>query len=89
MWKEKPVIGGSVGGITIQLHNNQTGFLVSSIEGTAYRVRYLLNRPEISKSMGIKAKTYVTKNFLITRHLRDYLSLFIILNNQDKNVIYI
>lgn len=89
MWKEKPVVGGSVGGITIQLNNNQTGFLVNSVEGTAYRIRYLLNRPEVSKNMGIKAKSYVTKNFLITRHLRDYLSLFIILDNPGKNIIYI
>ena len=29
MWKEKAVIGGDVGGITIQLYNHRTGFLVT------------------------------------------------------------
>ncbi|MDD3818689.1 MAG: glycosyltransferase [Actinomycetota bacterium] len=88
MWKGKPVIGGEVGGITTQLHNHRTGFLVNSIEGAAYRIRYLLNRPLISKRIGEQAKKFVSENFLITRHLRDYLSLFYILENPGKNIIY-
>ncbi len=88
MWKGKPVIGGEVGGITIQLHNHRTGFLVNSIEGAAYRIRYLLNRPSVSEKIGERAKNFVSQNFLITRHLRDYLSLFYILENPGKNIIY-
>jgi trehalose synthase len=89
MWKEKAVIGGEVGGITIQLFNHRTGFMVNSIEGAAYRIRYLLNRPQVAKKIGKQAKMFVTQNFLITRHLRDYLALFSILENQGKNIIYI
>lgn len=89
MWKEKPVIGGEVGGITIQLHNHRTGFLVNSIEGTAYRIRYLLNRPSVSYKIGNQAKKFVSQNFLITRHLRDYLALFYIMGNPGKDIIYI
>jgi trehalose synthase len=89
MWKEKAVIGGEVGGITIQLFNHRTGFMVNSIEGAAYRIRYLLNRPQVAKKIGKKAKLFVTQNFLITRHLRDYLALFSILDNPGKNIIYV
>ncbi len=89
MWKEKAVIGGEVGGITIQLYNNLNGFLVNSIEGAAFRVRYLLNRPDVSEELGKQAKKFVAKNFLITRHIRDYLALFYILENPNKNIIYI
>jgi len=89
MWKEKAVIGGEVGGITIQLYNHRTGFLVNSIEGAAYRTRYLLNRPEIAKKIGRQAKLFVTENYLITRHLRDYLALFAILDNPGKNIIQV
>ncbi len=89
LWKEKPVIGGAAGGITIQVKNHQTGFLVHSIEGAAYRIRHTLNRPSTTKEMGIKSKEFVKENFLITRHVRDYLSLFIILDNLSKNIIYI
>lgn len=88
MWKGKPVIGGEVGGITIQLHNHRTGFLVNSIEGAAYRIRYLLNRPSVSEKIGEQAKKFVSQNFLISRHLKDYLSLFYILENPGKNIIY-
>jgi len=88
MWKGKPVVGGEVGGITIQLHNHRTGFLINSIEGAAYRIRYLLNRSSISCKIGEQAKKFVSQNFLITRHLKDYLSLFHILGNPGKNIIY-
>lgn len=75
MWKGKAVIGGAVGGITVQIIYGQTGFTVNSIEGCAYRIRYLLNNPQILSEIGEKAREYTRRNFLITRHLCDYLSL--------------
>ena len=77
MWKGKPVIGGAVGGITVQIVYGETGFTVNSPEGCAYRIRYLLNNPELLKKIGENAKEYTRRNFLITRHICDYLSLMI------------
>ena len=77
MWKEKPVIGGDTGGIRLQVINHQTGFLVNSPEGAALRIRYLLSNPEQMREMGRKAHKFVRENFLITRHLRDYLTVMI------------
>ena len=77
MWKGKPVIGGAVGGITVQIVYGRTGFTVSSIEGCAYRIRYLLNNAETSERMGKNAKEYTRRNFLIMRHLCDYLALMV------------
>jgi trehalose synthase len=77
MWKARPVIGGAVGGITVQIIYGETGFTVSSIEGCAYRIRYLLNNPEAAAQMGKKAQDYTRRNFLITRHLCDYLAFMI------------
>lgn len=74
MWKMKPVIGGNTGGIRLQLINHHTGFLVNTPEGAAHRIRYLLQNPEIAKEIGIKAKHFVKENFLITRHIREYLT---------------
>lgn len=79
MWKGKPVIGGEVGGITVQIIYGETGFKVNSIDGCAYRMRYLLNNPAVSARMGEKAKDYTRRNFLITRHLCDYLALMTIM----------
>jgi trehalose synthase len=76
MWKEKPVIGGAVGGIPIQIMHGITGFLVHSPEGAAFRVRQLLNNPDMAKRMGERGKEYVRANFLITRQVRDYLAIW-------------
>ncbi len=83
MWKGKPVVGGNVGGIRLQIINHHTGFLVDTPEGAALRVRYLLYHDAKRKEMGEKAHEFVRRNFLITRHLRDYLTLMISLIYAD------
>jgi trehalose synthase len=75
MWKGKPVIGGFAGGITVQLVYGVTGFTVNSPEGAAFRIHHLLDNPDIMAKMGEDAREYVRRNFLITRHLGDYLAL--------------
>ena len=79
MWKGKPVIGGNTGGIRLQVIDNHTGFLVNSPEGAALRVRYLLERPEKIREMGRKAVGFVRENFLLTRQLREYLTVMVAL----------
>jgi trehalose synthase len=75
MWKGKPVIGGFAGGITVQLVYGLTGFTVNSVEGTAFRIQYLLENPEIMARMGEDAREFIRRNFLITRQLGDWLAL--------------
>jgi trehalose synthase len=87
MWKGKAVIGGAVGGIVLQLQDYNTGFLVHSPEGCAFRIRYLLHRPEMAKRMGKLAQEFVRQHFLITRNIRDYLTLMILLDKQESRLI--
>ncbi len=75
MWKGKPVIGGSAGGITVQLVYGVTGFTVNSVEGAAFRIHHLLDNPEVMTKIGENGKEYVRQNFLITRHIGDWLAL--------------
>jgi trehalose synthase len=89
MWKGKPVIGGAVGGIVLQLQDYNTGFLVHSPEGCAFRIRYLLHRPEMARHMGQLAREFVRQHFLITRNIRDYLTLMSLLDNPGSRVIEI
>lgn len=77
MWKGKPVIGGAVGGIPSQILHGTTGFLVHSVEGAAFRLRYLLSHPRAAERMGAQAREHVRRHFLITRHVRDYLLLML------------
>ncbi|MEW6658581.1 MAG: glycosyltransferase [Thermodesulfobacteriota bacterium] len=87
MWKGKPVIGGAVGGIILQLQDYNTGFLVHSPEGCAFRIRYLLHRPEMARRMGQLAREFVRQHFLITRHIRDYLTLVTLVDNPGSRII--
>lgn len=77
LWKGKPVIGGDTGGIRLQVVNHHTGFLVNTPEGAALRIRYLLRNPDKAAEMGRKGREFVRENFLITRHLREYLTLIV------------
>jgi len=77
MWKRKPVIGGDTGGIRLQVINHYTGFLVRSPEGAALRIRYLLHRKERIGEIGSRARRFVHENFLLTRHVKEYLALMI------------
>jgi len=83
LWKEVPVVGGNVGGIPMQVINGVTGFLVNNIEEAAEKTIYLLKNPKKAKRMGEKGKEHVLNNFLITRHLADYLRMFAELSQVD------
>ena len=89
LWKGKPVIGGAVGGIPLQIHHGVTGFLVHSVEGAAYRVRQLLHNPGLGRRLGAMGREHVRRNFLITRQARDYLALWAALERPDERVIHI
>lgn len=76
MWKRKPMIGGAVGGIPVQIVHGVTGFLVHTVAGAAFRIRQFLNNPDMARRMGEAGMEHVRTNFLITRQMRDYLSLW-------------
>lgn len=84
LWKGRPVIGGNTGGIRLQVVNHQTGFLVNTPEGAAMRIRYLLDNPKETEKMGRQAHQLVLENFLITRHLREYLTLLIGIQHPEE-----
>ena len=85
MWKGKPVIGGNTGGIRLQALNHRTGFLVDTPEGAAMWIRYLLFHRERIQQIGRNARELVRQNFLITRHLREYLTLIVALSHGTED----
>ena len=89
LWKGRPVIGGATGGIRLQVVDYHTGFLVNTSEGAAFRIRYLLSRPGLMAVMGEKARVFVRENFLLTRHLREYLTLMLALRSGARDRIEI
>jgi trehalose synthase len=88
MWKGKPVLGGAVGGIPLQIVHGLTGFLVHSVEGAAFRIRQYLNDPTMARRMGAAGREYIRDNFLLTRQVRDYLSLWYAVKNRRKGNLF-
>ncbi|MDH4227555.1 MAG: glycosyltransferase [Deltaproteobacteria bacterium] len=89
LWKRKPVIAGDVGGIPLQVINGTTGYLVRSVEGTAYRIRQLLENPKLGLAMGEAAREHMRRNFLITTHIKSYLALWVAMEHRDSSLIYL
>jgi trehalose synthase len=76
LWKGTPVVGGNVGGIPLQIKDNHNGYLVSSTEEAVEATRKILSDENLKRKLGENGKEIVRKEFLITRHLTDYLKLF-------------
>lgn len=76
LWKGTPVVGTKVGGIPLQVINGKTGYLVSNDKQAIDACVKLLKNKKLRLSLGKQGREHVRKNFLITRHLLDYLRLF-------------
>jgi trehalose synthase len=83
LWKRIPVVGSSVGGIPLQIVDGATGYLVNTAKEAAEKTLYLLKHSEKAKKMGEEGRKHVLRKFLITRHLKDYLNLFIKLSHTN------
>jgi len=76
LWKGVPVVASKVGGIPLQVIDGVTGFLAESVDDFAEKVVYLLENPRVAEELGKNGREHVRRNFLMTRHLADYLELF-------------
>lgn len=88
LWKAKPVIASAVGGIPLQIAHKYSGILTHTIDGTAYWIKQLVNEPEYARSLGKNGREHIKNNFLITRHIKDYLLVFISLLH-DGDLVYL
>ncbi len=86
MWKGKPVIGGAVGGIRRQIVQGTTGFLVHTVEGTAFRIRELLTNPGMAHRLGENARQYVRHNFLLPIYLKQWLLAMLAMRHGERGV---
>ena len=83
LWKGKPVIGGDVGGIPLQIEDGKSGFLVSSIDECIERSLELIHNPTLAREMGLYGREQVRQKFLSTSNVRNYFRLFNDLSSQS------
>jgi trehalose synthase len=86
LWKAKPVVASNVGGIPLQVKHKYSGLLCYSPEGAAFAVKQFLSSPDYARKIGENGREHVRNNFLITRHLREYMLLFLSLYHKENIV---
>lgn len=86
LWKSKPVVASNVGGIPLQIAHKYSGLLCHSIDGAAFAIKQLLNSPKYAKKLGENGHEHIKNNFLVTRHLRDYMLLFLSLYYSEDTI---
>jgi trehalose synthase len=89
LWKRKPVIGGAVGGIKLQVIDGVTGFLVHSAEGAANRIAQLLRDRRLRERMAENGHQHVKQNFLVTRQVKDAILAMLALEHPEESVIHL
>jgi trehalose synthase len=87
LWKKKPVIGGAVGGIKLQVLDGLTGFLVHSPEEAANRIVQLLRDRKLRETLGANGHLHVKQNFLVTRDAKDYILTMLALEHPGESII--
>jgi len=88
LWKAKPVVASNAGGIPLQIKHRYSGLLCHSVEGAAFAMKQFLNNPQYARKLGENGKEHIRNNFLITRHLRDYMLLFLSLYHPE-DIVYL
>jgi len=88
LWKAKPVVASNVGGIPLQIKHKYSGLLCHSIDGAAFAIKQLLNSLEYARKLGENGREHIRNNFLLTRHLRDYMLLFLSLYHPE-DIVYL
>lgn len=79
LWKETPVVGSDIGGIPTQIVEGKNGYLVDphDYNQVAKKVKDILSDEQLKEEMGKKGKERIRKKFLITRHIEDWLDVWI------------
>lgn len=76
LWKEKAVVAGDAGGISMQFPAGYEDYLVDSPEECAERLLHLLDHPDEAAQFGREGRKRVQSHFLLPRLIRDELRLF-------------
>jgi len=79
MYKATPVVASNVGGIKLQIKNGVNGFLLepNDIEGFAQKIIKIIKNKKMAQKIGRTAKKNVIDNFIITRHLENYIDILL------------
>ncbi len=75
MWKGTPVVGGTGGGLPLQVRDGVDGYLTDDVGEAAARIVELVGDPGLAIELGAAGRERVRERFLVTRVLEDALKL--------------
>ena len=77
LWQGTPVVGSNVGGVTRQVVDGETGYVVNphDVEAIASRMARVLDDPEEAEALGKGGRERVRRNFLLPELVSRYLTL--------------
>jgi len=75
LWKGTPVLGTAVGGIPLQVINGKTGYIIKDEKDGITKALNILRDKSLRDKLGKEGHEHVKNNFLITRHLQDYINM--------------
>jgi glycosyltransferase involved in cell wall biosynthesis len=75
-WKGKPAVVGRHGQLPEQIGEGESGFVTEGARAAAAAVTRLLREPVLASTLGRRGRERVTRDYLITGLLGDYLRLF-------------
>jgi trehalose synthase len=75
LWKGTVLVAGRAGGIPMQLHDGEDGYLAATVDEFAGRVVELLEHPMRARELGGHGVERVREQFLLPRLLRDTLAV--------------
>ncbi len=77
MWQGTPVVGSRVGGVTKQVVDGKTGYLVDplDVDAIASRMARLLDDRQEASALGERARLHVREHFLLPELVSRYLVL--------------
>ena len=56
--------------------------------GTAYRLMQRFHKPEYARKLGVYGREHIKNNFLITRHIENYLLTFLSIEHKG-DIVYL
>ena len=88
LWQGTPVIGSKVGGITRQVLDGRTGYLVDplDVDAIAAKLARLLDRPDEAAALGAQGREHVREHFLLPELLRRHLVLLRYYRGVDRGL---
>jgi trehalose synthase len=77
LWQGTPVIGSCVGGITRQVLDGKTGYLVHplDVEAISVGMKKLLQNPDEAETLGRNGREHVRQHFLLPELIKKYFQL--------------